>query len=144
MSTTLEQCSNCDLGIGKLETPYVWNGSIVCQSCHQRLSQLASLAPEPTPTPPPIPPSSSIPYATPAHLNRSASYERFPGATGPVVICPNQQCGYNGRGIEKRGGSMLVFIILILFWILPGIIYYALCMKTTLSCPKCGIKIRDV
>lgn len=167
MSSTLEQCSNCELGIGKLETPYIWNGSIVCQSCHQRLSQLADLAPKPSPPPPPSPtpptspprtaPTSStstIPYATPAHLATPAplfhsgrsgppSTHFYPGANGPSVICPNTQCGYTGPSMKKQNGSMLILILLILFWILPGIIYYALCMKTNLTCPRCGIKIRD-
>ena len=32
--TTMETCANCGRTIGNLETPAVWNGSVVCADCH--------------------------------------------------------------------------------------------------------------
>jgi len=32
-----ENCSNCGTVIGALETPFVWQGNIVCKACHSRL-----------------------------------------------------------------------------------------------------------
>ncbi len=40
----MEKCENCGRVIGKLETPYVWTGNIVCAECHQRLSGIARTA----------------------------------------------------------------------------------------------------
>ncbi|MGC8542255.1 MAG: OB-fold protein [Phycisphaerae bacterium] len=44
-----ETCGNCGATIGKLETPMVWKGSVVCDACHKRLSQSAK--PDTTPVP---------------------------------------------------------------------------------------------
>jgi|GEM_PF-4549107 len=44
-----EICGNCGRAIGKLETPMVWKGSVVCDACHKRLSQSAK--PDTTPVP---------------------------------------------------------------------------------------------
>lgn len=38
------------------------------------------------------------------------------------VVCQN--CGHVGEPSQKQRGSTLVTIILLLFWILPGVIYY--------------------
>jgi len=32
-----EKCLNCGNGIGNLETPYIWNGHVVCRSCYAKL-----------------------------------------------------------------------------------------------------------
>jgi hypothetical protein len=34
----MEKCANCDAVIGELETPHVWRGEVVCETCHLRLS----------------------------------------------------------------------------------------------------------
>lgn len=34
----MEQCANCGSMIGNLETPYVFNGHIVCGTCYQKLA----------------------------------------------------------------------------------------------------------
>jgi hypothetical protein len=34
----MEKCANCGASIGNLETPFVWNGAIVCGPCHAKLS----------------------------------------------------------------------------------------------------------
>jgi hypothetical protein len=33
----VETCANCEQKIGKLETPFVWNGEVVCAACHKNL-----------------------------------------------------------------------------------------------------------
>lgn len=33
----LEQCTNCESTIGKLETAHIHNGNVVCESCNQKL-----------------------------------------------------------------------------------------------------------
>lgn len=37
--SSLETCANCDRSIGKLETPHVYKGEIVCAACHEILSR---------------------------------------------------------------------------------------------------------
>jgi hypothetical protein len=32
-----EKCLNCGCSIGDLETPYIWNGRVVCRSCYAKL-----------------------------------------------------------------------------------------------------------
>ncbi len=34
----LESCANCGEHIGKLETPYLWEQYVVCESCYEKLS----------------------------------------------------------------------------------------------------------
>lgn len=38
MAIENETCANCGRVIGKLESPFLWRESIVCQECHGRLS----------------------------------------------------------------------------------------------------------
>lgn len=52
MGADLERCANCDQVIGRLETPYLWQQTIVCQSC---LAKLSSRQPGPQITPPEAP-----------------------------------------------------------------------------------------
>lgn len=42
----METCENCSTTIGALETPYIFNDHVVCQSCYTRLTQ--PVAPIPT------------------------------------------------------------------------------------------------
>lgn len=37
--TSLETCMNCSQPIGRLETPNVWQGHVVCATCHAKLSR---------------------------------------------------------------------------------------------------------
>lgn len=39
MPAEIEICANCDRAIGRLETPMVWQESIVCAECFNRLGQ---------------------------------------------------------------------------------------------------------
>jgi len=38
----MESCRNCETKIGKLETGYIWNDTIVCKDCHSRLEGSSS------------------------------------------------------------------------------------------------------
>jgi predicted RNA-binding Zn-ribbon protein involved in translation (DUF1610 family) len=39
MAEVIEKCANCGGTIGKLETPMVWKGEVVCADCHAKLSK---------------------------------------------------------------------------------------------------------
>jgi hypothetical protein len=58
------------------------------------------------------------------------------------IICPNNNCRYNGKGIERGGKSPLLTIILLCLFIIPGIIYLMRPAKRQLFCPKCGLQIK--
>jgi hypothetical protein len=45
MNSTGEACANCGRQIGKLETPCVWNDSIVCSKCRALLENAVETAP---------------------------------------------------------------------------------------------------
>lgn len=61
---------------------------------------------------------------TPVSVTRPlpSSRQSTPRADG-FVICPNPNCGYKGPAKKTRRGSVVVMLILLCFWILPGIIY---------------------
>jgi hypothetical protein len=43
------------------------------------------------------------------------------------------------RPVKKRKGSLLVFVVLLLFFIIPGLIYAAWGLSSGfMICPKCG------
>lgn len=42
----MEKCTNCESMIGNLETPYLWEGSVVCKECHLRLKSQPEEIPE--------------------------------------------------------------------------------------------------
>jgi predicted RNA-binding Zn-ribbon protein involved in translation (DUF1610 family) len=54
-------------------------------------------------------------------------------------ICEN--CGANIKPRKKHKGSVLVFLVLCLFLIVPGLIYAAWALSSGyLVCPQCGSK----
>lgn len=56
------------------------------------------------------------------------------------IICPNPNCGYRGPAKKKARGSFLVGLILCLFFLLPGILYFMFKSGYRYSCPKCGLQ----
>jgi predicted RNA-binding Zn-ribbon protein involved in translation (DUF1610 family) len=58
------------------------------------------------------------------------------------IICPNPRCGYKGRPIKTGRGSCLVGGILLLFFIIPGVLYFMFKSGYRYSCPRCGMQIR--
>jgi len=71
------------------------------------------------------------------------SLSEFNGANGPRIICPNPNCAYHGPAKKETRGSVGLGILLLLFFILPGILYLALCCKSSLLCPRCNGVIRQ-
>jgi len=57
------------------------------------------------------------------------------------MICPNPNCGYEGRAKKRSRGSIIVGIILCLFFLLPGILYFMFKSGYRYYCPKCGLQI---
>ena len=45
----METCANCQRTIGKLETPELWEESVVCHACHELLAKAAPATPTPVP-----------------------------------------------------------------------------------------------
>jgi len=58
------------------------------------------------------------------------------------IICPNNNCRYNGLAVERGGKSPLVMFLLFCLFIIPGIIYMLRPVKKQIFCPKCGLQIR--
>ncbi len=58
------------------------------------------------------------------------------------IICPNPNCGYEGRPRCRARGSVLVGLFLCLFFLLPGILYFMFKSGYRYSCPKCGMQVR--
>ena len=57
------------------------------------------------------------------------------------MICPNPNCGYQGKPKRTARGSVLVGLILLCFFLLPGILYFIFMGGYRYSCPKCGLQI---
>jgi hypothetical protein len=58
------------------------------------------------------------------------------------IICPNSQCGYCGPPRKVPRGSLILGLILCLFFILPGVIYLMVMSGYNYICPRCGLHIR--
>ena len=121
----LETCANCGRAIGKLETPHLWQQQVVCEQCVNQLS-------------PPL----AVPSSPPPQLLPSRHPDLHPGRIlkHGERVCPNPNCGYCGMGKKEARGSGVIFVILILLWIIPGLIYWALCGGYRIVCPKCGME----
>lgn len=59
------------------------------------------------------------------------------------MVCPNPNCGYTGKMETHSRGSFLVGLFLCLFFLLPGLIYFALMSGYRYICPQCGILVRE-
>jgi hypothetical protein len=57
------------------------------------------------------------------------------------MICPNANCEYQGKPKKTSRGSTIVGLILCLFFLLPGILYFMLMSGYRYSCPNCGMQI---
>lgn len=55
---------------------------------------------------------------------------------GPHMICPNPNCKYEGRARKVPRGSVIVGLFLCLFFLLPGILYFAFRGWIPLSMPE--------
>jgi hypothetical protein len=59
------------------------------------------------------------------------------------TICPNPNCHYEGPPRKVARGSVLVGIVLLFFFLLPGILYLIFMQGYRYYCPKCGLQIRS-
>lgn len=59
------------------------------------------------------------------------------------IICPNPNCGYTGYPMKKEKGSLFMFLFLLLFGVVPGLIYLIFKSGYYYICPKCGIKVGE-
>lgn len=66
-------------------------------------------------------------------------YRNAPGD----IICPNPNCGYQGPPRREARGSILTGLVLLLFFVLPGILYFILMQGYRYDCPRCGLQIRN-
>jgi len=57
------------------------------------------------------------------------------------MICPNPNCGYVGEPKKIARGSCLIGLILCIFFLVPGIIYFIFMGGYRYYCPKCNIQI---
>ncbi len=57
------------------------------------------------------------------------------------MICPNPNCGYEGRSRKRARGSLLIGLILCSFFLLPGILYFMLMSGYRYYCPCCDMQI---
>lgn len=57
------------------------------------------------------------------------------------IICPNPNCGYRGKPRQQARGSILVGLFLLLFFLLPGILYFMFRGGYRYYCPNCGIQL---
>lgn len=121
MQTMRWTCVNCEREAGKLEQAHEWQGNIICQECHARLS-------------------------APAHAASAVPASKIPTHQPPgpgQIICPNPNCGKVGTPICKSRGSVLIMVFLLLIGIIPGLLYALLASGYDYFCPNCGMKLRS-
>jgi len=62
-------------------------------------------------------------------------------ARAAEIICPNVNCGYKGLPKKIHRGSTALGLLLCLFFIVPGILYFMFKSGYRYFCPKCGLQI---
>lgn len=84
----------------------------------------------------------STPSAPPTHDFRPAPppIASFRPGRG-MIICPNPNCGYQGRVKKVSRGSSIVALILLLFFLVPGLLYILFKSGYRYVCPRCGMQI---
>jgi predicted RNA-binding Zn-ribbon protein involved in translation (DUF1610 family) len=112
----METCENCGRQIGKLETPRVHENHVLCAECWTRLApQEAELVDDEPESP--------------------------AGGAGVVRHCLG--CGSVSPPVRKSKGSTIVFVLLLLIGVIPGLLYAILGGGHVYVCPDCGMKIGD-
>jgi hypothetical protein len=159
----LERCFNCDATIGRLETPMLFQEQIVCATCHAKLAvpiaKPAAARTEPeddfaayvgsdpaasASSPANGPDAIALEYQRQAVAALSPETARKYMRAGPNdIICPNVNCGYKGPGDKRANGSRIVLIFLLLFFVLPGILYLFFARGYSICCPRCKMKVRS-
>ena len=98
----MEKCENCGRVIGKLETPNLHQGAVVCGECDRRLKSAAGGSPVA---------ASEGPTAA---SEKKGAFQRWCYAE-QNIICPNPNCGRKGEMKRMRGGSLFVEAVFFLF-----------------------------
>ena len=57
------------------------------------------------------------------------------------VICPNPNCRYQGPPRKVARGSILVALLLLCCFILPGVLYAIFMQGYRYHCPRCGLQL---
>jgi hypothetical protein len=71
------------------------------------------------------------------NTNVASASVRRPGD----ISCPNANCHYQGPPRKMARGSVLVGLLLLLFFIIPGVFYFMFMRGYRYYCPKCGLQI---
>jgi predicted RNA-binding Zn-ribbon protein involved in translation (DUF1610 family) len=130
------ECANCGEKIGRLETPQVFKGEVVCAVCREKLGandvpdwvdEISADAERP--------PS----YETAAMTRRRMSANVVEKKS--ARCCPS--CGSTEPPVKRRKGSMAMFLVLLFLMVLPALIYMVIYDGYVYVCPKCGAKIAD-
>jgi len=58
-----------------------------------------------------------------------------------TIICPNPNCGYRGEPKKVARGSCLIAAVLLLFFLVPGILYLMFRSGYRILCPQCGVQM---
>lgn len=149
-ASELEKCANCGHVIGRLETPHIWQEQVVCAPCHRRLEEERAAS------------DNADAATTAAGIRREAGVaDTYPGAAPPAPVVPDHATAAQYEPVAPAGpvrcpacgsmvvakkvdkSSVLIAILLLLLWILPGILYMMFCTGYVYECPRCGAKIAD-
>ena len=138
-----EECANCGRTIGKLETPMVWRGNVVCTSCRKILKTADASDAESIRSDA----GREVPLTREEieaeELSRVAAAQgreqNYPKAFD-ARVCPNPKCTYEGEGQIRKRGSWITLIFLLLIGVLPGILYAIFFGGHNTYCPRCGIE----
>ena len=77
-----------------------------------------------------------------SEMEKSNSRRLSLSPAAPEIICPNANCGYTGPGQVRTRGSVLLGVLLLLFGLVPGVLYFLFGTGTDLICPQCQMLIR--
>ena len=95
----IERCANCEAAIGNLETPYLWQGNVVCPSCYKKLNRQAAGSSASVETQTPAVTTAVLDYATvskttvaappPTSSLPTSAEEHILWTGGPVMFADN-------------------------------------------------------
>ncbi len=74
------------------------------------------------------------------HYRKKAEKEAEKKKAGQV-ICPNVNCGYIGKPSKQPRGNIGAGLVLCLFFLLPGILYFMFKSGYRYKCPNCSVQI---